>query len=204
MTDIRYTMGLDLGQSRNYTAMTVMRREWHGATASDFIASGTRGYAGEYRYTLVRVERVSLGTPYPRVVDWVKTVAKEYGDEMATLVVDASGVGSAVVDALRKAELGVRLVGVVITGNQASPAGRGSCVTAAGYQTVSRAELLTGLQMAVQGAKFVVDRPRCKEWEALRRELSLVRLEGGVSKGKKSQNDLAFALALAVWWGLRL
>jgi hypothetical protein len=204
MTDVRYTMGLDLGQTRNYTAMVVMARQWHAATAVDFIASGTRGYQGEWKYSLVRVERVSLGTPYPRVVEWVKSVAKEYGDQLASVVVDASGVGSAVVDALRRAELGVRLVGVVITGNQACPPGRGSGVTPAGYQTVSRAELLTGLQMAVQAGRFEVDRPRCREWDALRRELSGLRLDGGASKGKKTQDDLAFALALAIWWGLRV
>ena len=87
------------------------------------------------------------------------------------------------VDALRKAEIGVSLIGVVITGDQASPAGTGSGVTA---------------------ARFEVDRPRCREWDALRRELSVVRLEGRGTKGKKSQDDLAFALALAVWWSVRL
>ena len=204
MSNVFYTMGLDLGQTRNYTAMVVLERVWHAATAADFIASGTRGYQGEWKYTLVRTERISLGTPYPRVVEWVKSVAKEYGDQLATIVVDASGVGSAVVDALRRAELGVRLIGVVITGNQASPPGRGSSITPAGYYTVSRAELLTTLQMAVQGNRFQIDRPKCKEWEALRRELSLLRLEGGATKGKKSQDDLAFALALAIWWSLRL
>ena len=63
---------------------------------------------------------------------------------------------------------------------------------------------MTGMQMAVQVRRFEVDRPRCREWDALRRELSIVRLEGRVTKGKKSQDDLAFALALAIWWGMRL
>ena len=102
MTDARYTMGIDLGQTRNYTAMVVMEHVWQAATPQEFIASGTRGYQGEYRHTLVRAERVSLGTPYPKIVEWVKTIAKEYGDQL-TIVVDASGVGSAVVDALRRA-----------------------------------------------------------------------------------------------------
>ena len=196
---VRYTIGLDLGQSRNHTAMAVMKREWIPATASDFIASGTRGFTGEYRHTLVGAERLSLGTPYPRVVGWVKTVAAGLGGEMGAIVVDASGVGSAVMDLLRRAEMGVRLVGVVITGNQATPAPGSGGRTAAGYQTVSRTELLTKLQVAVQDEQFKVDRGRCRDWEALRQELSLVRLDG---KGS-SQDDLAFALALAVWWGVR-
>lgn len=196
--DVRYTIGVDLGKSRNHTALVVLKRAWHPGTAAEFIASGTRGYQGEYRHTLVGAERLSLGTPYPRVVSWVKSVAAPLGEELGTIVVDASGVGSAVMDLLRRAEMGVRLMGIVITGEQAcSPSGGG--LTEAGYTTVSRAELLTKLQVAVQEVGFRVDRPRVKEWEVLRRELSLLRLD---RKGS-AQDDLALALALAVWWGLR-
>lgn len=187
-----------MGQSRNYTALVIMRREWFTATPAEFIASGTRGLQGEYRYTVVGAERVSLGTPYPRVVSWVKSVAAGLGDALGSIVVDASGVGSAVMDLLRRAQMGVRLVGVVITGNQASGAS-GAGLTAAGYQTVSRTELLTKLQVAVQDGWFEVARTQCREWEALRRELSVVRLDGGGAE----QDDLVFALALAVWWGVR-
>ncbi|HEY3744592.1 MAG TPA: hypothetical protein VGL53_32335 [Bryobacteraceae bacterium] len=198
--DSRYTIGLDLGQSRNHTAMAVMKRVWMPATASEFIASGSRGYQGEYRHTVVGADRLSLGTSYPRVVSWVKSVAAELGDELGAIVVDASGVGSAVMDLLRRAEMGVRLVGVVITGNQASaPPGHGR--TAAGFETVSRTELLTKLQVAVQTGQFRVDRPRCREWEAMRRELSTLRLDG--AGPARQQDDLAFALALAVWWGVK-
>jgi hypothetical protein len=118
-------------------------------------------------------------------------------------VVDASGVGSAVMDLIRRAEMGVRLIGVVITGNQASPsaaAGSGGR-PAAGYQTVSRTELLTRLQVAVQDQRFRIDCARCRECDALRRELTVLRLEAGTAKSRASQDDLAFALALALWWG---
>jgi hypothetical protein len=203
--DARYTIGLDLGQSRNHTALAVMKRVWVQATAAEFIASGARGYQGEYRHTLVGAERLSLGTPYPRVVSWVKSVAAGFGNEMGAVVVDASGVGSAVMDLLRRAEMGVRLVGVVITGNQATPppgSGGSHGRTAAGFETVSRTELLTKLQVAVETKQFRVDRKQCREWDAMRRELSTLRLDGGGPA--KAQDDLAFALALAVWWGVRV
>ena len=198
--DLRYTVGLDLGRTRNHTALVVLERVWHAATAAEFIASGTRGYQGEHRYTVVGADRLSLGTPYPRVVSWVKSVAKTLGSQLGDIVVDASGVGSVVMDDLRKAEIGATLLGVVITGDQACGT-RGSGRTSAGYLTLSRTELLTKLQSAVQGRKFRIDRARCREWEALRRELSTVRMDGGGAK--RNQDDLAFALALAVWWGLR-
>ncbi|HEY3841203.1 MAG TPA: hypothetical protein VGL72_31745, partial [Bryobacteraceae bacterium] len=123
----------------------VLVRVWYQATGAEFIVSGSRGYNGEYRYTVVGAERLALGTPYPRVVGWVKSVAQSYGGAAAgDVVVDASGVGSAVMDALRRAEIGIPLIGVVITGEQAS-GGR-----TAGYTTVSRGGLLTKLQMMIQ------------------------------------------------------
>ena len=35
MGDGRYTMGIDLGQTRNYTALLVMKREWKQGTAGE-------------------------------------------------------------------------------------------------------------------------------------------------------------------------
>jgi hypothetical protein len=71
---------------------------------------------------------------------------------------------------------------------------------AAGYETVSRVELLTALQLAIQARRLEIAMTRCNEWEALARELEVLRLEG---KSPGAQDDLAFALGLAVWWGLR-
>lgn len=199
-TDLCCTMAIDLGKTRNHTAMVVMERRYQAGSAAEFIASGTRGYSGEFRYTVVRAERLALGTPFPAVVEWVKRSAQEYGEELRTIVVDASGLGSVVMDELRRAQIGVSLVGVVSTGEQSMPGGGR---TTGGFRTVARAELLTKLQVAVQGERFDVDVARCREWEVLRRELTEVRLAGGRRKGGRVQDDLAMALALAVWWGMQ-
>jgi hypothetical protein len=61
-------------------------------------------------------------------------------------------------------------------------------------------DLSTKLQVAIQEKKFSVDVRKCREWEALRRELPLLSLEG---KRRSGQDGLAFALALAVWKGLK-
>lgn len=201
--DLQYTIGLDLGRTRNHTALVVMERTWQAATPAEFIASGTQGYSGEFRHTVVGADRLALGTPYTRVTGWVKGIVEELGaSRMGEIVVDASGLGSVVMDHLRAARMGASLLGVVITGEQASGLS-GAGHTSAGYVTVSRTELLTKLQVAVQERKFRIDRARCREWEALRRELATVRIEGGGSKGGKRQDDLALALALAIWRGLR-
>ena len=198
--DVRYTMAVDLGKVRNYTAMVVLERTYQAATAAEFIRSGSAGYGGGYRYVVVKAERLALGTPYPMVWEWVKRSAREFGDELGAIVVDANGVGSAVMDELRMAGLGVSLIGVVSTGDQTVGGGK---TVAGGFRSLSRSELLTRLQVAVQAERFRVDVAKCKEWEALRRELSEVRLEGGRTKGGKVQDDLAMALALAVWWGMQ-
>ena len=198
-SETRITIGLDLGKLRNHTALSVLERTYYRASTEEFIQSGTRGFQGEYRYMVIGADRLSLGTPYPRVASWVKSVAKEYEANLGSIVVDASGVGTAVMDLLNRAELPVRPTGVVITGTQASPESGGGR-TAVGYKTVSRTELLTKLQVAIQEKRFRIDAQRCREWDALRKELSLLRLEG---KRAGVQDDLAFALALALWAGLR-
>jgi hypothetical protein len=195
-----FFIGIDLGRTRNYTAMAVLERTWHAATAEQFIRSSGLGYTGEYRFRVVGLDRVSLGTPYPQIVDWVKGRVREYKvSDIAAVIVDATGVGSAVMDYLKRASLGARLIGTVVTGNQATPVGVAG-LTPAGYYTVSRTELLTGLQIAVQTRRLTITMTECHEWEALRRELVLLRMEG---KRAGVQDDLAFALALTVWWGMR-
>jgi len=61
-------------------------------------------------------------------------------------------------------------------------------------------ELLTSLQVAIQTERIQISMSRCGEWEILIRELENLRFEG---KSRGTQDDLAFALALAVWWEMR-
>jgi len=194
------TMGLDLGQAVNHTALAVVERRWHQATVNEFIASGGRAYQGEHRHTVVGADRLALGTPYPRVVDWVRTRASEYGKSLKAIVVDATGLGSAVMDLFQEARLDARVIGVQITGAAPNGVHGGSRPTPSGYQSLARLELLTSLQVAIQTERIQISMSRCREWEILIRELENLRFEG---KSRGTQDDLAFALALAVWWGMR-
>jgi len=196
---LRYTIGVDLGKLRNHSALAVLERRYHAATVEEFIRSGTRGYQGEERYTVIGSDRLALGTPYPRVVQWVKEVADQYRKDLGWIVVDATGVGSVVMDLFHQADLGVRPIGLTVTTEHTSGPG-GTRVNPSGYQTVSRMDLLIKLQLAIQEKKFRVDTKKCREWDALRQELAGLSLEG---KRRSGQDDLAFALALAVWQGLR-
>src|ERR1035438_2433175 len=101
-------VGLDLEQKRDYSAVVVVERVDH-----------RRAFQGtSFEKLLVRfAERMGLGTPYPHVVERVRTIVQS--DELrgdCVLVVDATGVGAPVVDMLRAARLGCEICAVTITG----------------------------------------------------------------------------------------
>jgi hypothetical protein len=120
----KYVMGLDLGQSQDYTALAVveripqyvfkehMRRSLHG-----------KRFRADERVELLphlhcrHLERFPLGTLYPDIVTKVADMLRSPALAGAILVVDATGVGRAVVDMFRSARL--RPVAVVITGGDA-------------------------------------------------------------------------------------
>jgi hypothetical protein len=190
-----YYYGLDLGQSRNHTALVTLEKKWKMGTVEEFIASANRGYHGEWVYRVVQADRVALNKSYTEIAHWVKDeIAKLWRPFHKTLVMDATGVGSAVRDLLRDIDVGASIVSVVITGGAAA----GYTMNGNGVH-VSRAELLTKMQTMVEGKRFSVSKD-CRQAEALKREMMMIRLQG---KPEKEQDDLAYATALAVWWGLK-
>ena len=83
-----YFVGLDLGQSRDYTALAVLERaELTGAFDPAMFA-----WRKEVALRLRYLERVPLGTPYPDIVERVRrtTRAPEL-DGRCQVAVDATG-----------------------------------------------------------------------------------------------------------------
>ena len=104
-------VGLDLGQSRDFTAIAVLERaelrgDWDPAMYAWRKTTALR---------LRHLERVPLGTPYTEVVDRVVVVTRS-GElaERCHLIADATGVGRPVLDMLRRAGLGCRRLWPVI------------------------------------------------------------------------------------------
>jgi hypothetical protein len=99
-----YFVGLDLGQSRDHSALAVVER---ADLILDEIDHATYARLMERRYR-VRFLEVALGTPYPNVVERVREVVRAKPlVSRCTLVVDATGVGAPVVDLLAAAQLSV-------------------------------------------------------------------------------------------------
>jgi hypothetical protein len=99
-------IGVDLGQQRDYTAISVIEREHvpSGPMYNDEYYHRGRWVFGarqpvRLEYRVRHLERPALGTPYPEQVACIVELVKSLGGEVA-LVVDATGVGLPVTDML--------------------------------------------------------------------------------------------------------
>ena len=198
-----YLIGLDLGQAADYTALTIVERHKMPVGEPE-LRDGKPYQKTEPHFHLRYVERFPLGTPYPDVVERVRHVTEELKKTASgrlSLVVDKTGVGAPVVDMLKEAKLGVRLVSVTITG--------GAEVHEDGLQfTVPKRDLASTLQVLLQSGrlKFAA---RLPFRDVLERELQNFKVKINVSTGHDSyeawregdHDDLVLALALAVWYG---
>ena len=98
---IRYFAGLDIGQLSDYTALAVMERVHVNEAHLDIETT--------IEHRLVHLMRFELGTPYPEVVDRLGAFfARDPLAGRTRLAVDATGVGLAVFQDLKKARLPVR------------------------------------------------------------------------------------------------
>lgn len=110
---MRYFVGLDLGQAADYTAIAVLEKQipTEEVEAPVRVATGVVGMvkarkALPYVLACGHLERVPLGTSYPDIVAKVAamlTSPRLLGQTV--LAVDATGVGRAVTDLLRRARL---------------------------------------------------------------------------------------------------
>src|SRR5215218_2193726 len=101
------TVGVDIGQRRDPTAIAVVEQEERRSSETHHIAR--------------HLERLPLGSPYPAVAERVAAVVRGVlaatSGEAPTLYVDATGVGTPIVDVLRAASVGdlAQLVAVYFT-----------------------------------------------------------------------------------------
>lgn len=182
-----FVVGLDLGQAQDFTALVVMEKP---ATEDDVKP------VLQIRY----IERFILGTPYPTIAKKVKFfMTRPELKENSRLIVDATGVGKAVVDLLRVEGLS-GLIPVTITG--------GEVVTKddSGYKVPKR-ELVGILQVLLQTDRLFIDANLRLSQELLNELLNFkVKIDpktahdsyGAWREG--THDDLVLATALAAWY----
>jgi hypothetical protein len=197
------------GAEPDHSALAVVERTETGSGERDSI---TYEWRRERRYRVQMVERIALGTPYPAVVAKVRAAVRRRAMAgRCTLVVDATGVGAAVLDLLRRAELGCAVEGVILTGGERES-------YAGGVWRLPKWDLITGMRVMLENRELGLSR-RVAGADALAGELAGMGTRmsrgGRVSFGawrSGEHDDLVIATALACWrakrraggiWGTR-
>jgi len=188
-------VGVDLGQSRDFTAIAALERAELTGEFDPAMFAWRKKVALWLRY----LERVPLGTPYPDIVERVKrtTRAPEL-DGRCHVAVDATGVGRPVVDLLRRAELEATILPVIITPGAVESLSKG-------YYGVPKRDLVTGLQVLLQRGALQIA-AGLKHAAELVEELAGMRVKVGCEGREQygawregTHDDLVFAVALACW-----
>src|SRR5215212_7205427 len=186
-----FYVGLDLGQSADYTALAVLEDTSPGLH-------------------LRHLERYPLRTPYNQIADNVAALVRDpvlAQKRRPELIVDETGVGVAVTDMLRERKLRIRPV--TITGGDVARAGtikeRGKS-----YRVPKR-DIVGALEVPFHNGTLKVAGD-LELWPTLRQELLTFRRKVSLATGHDSyehwresdHDDLVLACALACWWARRV
>ena len=186
-------VGLDLGKQRDPSALVVVER------VTELLGQNRVTFEWEKRtrYVVRHAEQFRLGTEYRVVAQRVaRLLASEglYGKK--ELVVDATGVGAAVVEMLREhAGRWGLMTPVVITGGEKEG-------SSGGVWHVAKAGLVAAVELLLESGELRIARQAgCAE--LLGKQLrDLEVMEGKTRKWRArgaAHDDLALALALACW-----
>jgi len=193
-----FILGVDLAQSQDYTALTILERTELEIGQGAELKRRT-DYQAQY------LERLAIGTPYPVQVAQIRALhdrLKQDTGQTPVLVVDQTGVGRPVVDMLRAADL--KPVAVTITG--------GDAVTQDGLEyRVPKRDLVSAVEVLLQSDRLKIARG-LPEAQTLTSELLAfkvsISLKGHDSYGndvgpwrENPHDDMVLAVAMACWYG---
>jgi hypothetical protein len=220
----RYSVGVDLGQANDPTAIAVLERTVVPPQTALFAPVGkspsNRLVEGDIVFDLVYLKRPKLGTPYDTIAKRVADLICELEPEgsfgelgQVTLSVDGTGVGRGVVDMLdaefkrrgasSKSVPRVDFRRCAITGSQTTLK-RPS--RSDGYWSVPKRDLVFAAVAAFQQGKIRIAKD-IKDRDALVNELRNYRRTTNIATGSLSfepwresdHDDLLFATCLALW-----
>ena len=224
----RYSVGVDLGQSNDPTAIAVLEKKIVPPETALFAPVGespsNRLVEGDVVFDLVYLKRPKLGTAYDviarRVADLVCELEPQgaFGElGQVTLSVDGTGVGRGVVDMLdsefkRRSTISpstprVDFRRVSVTGSQTTLK---RPTRSNGYWSVPKKDLVFPAVAAFQQGKIRIGRVQHRD--ALVNELKNYRRTTNIATGnmafepwrESDHDDLLFAVCLALWgWQTR-
>jgi Terminase RNaseH-like domain len=220
----RYSVGVDLGQANDPTAIAVLERTVVPPQTALFAPvgahPGNRLVEGDIVYDLVYLKRPKLGTTYDRIATRVTDLICELEPEgsfgelgQVTLSVDGTGVGRGVVDMLdaefkrrgasSKSVPKIDFRRISITGSQ-TQLKRPERTN--GYWSVPKKDLVFPAVAAFQQGKIRIAKG-IKDRDALVNELKNYRRVTNIATGnmafepwrESDHDDLLFATCLALW-----
>lgn len=220
--ELGYLCGVDLGQTHDYTAVSLLRhvervrllepRELTVQRAFEeslhrggYVPSGALEpkTTRESHYQVVGLHRFPLGTTYTLIVDDVRDRllrSQLYG--RTKLILDRTGVGRPVFDLFKAVD--VRAVGITFSsGNEPNRQDGG--------WTVPKADLVGALQATMGTGRLRISE-HTPEWPTLRQEMRNLEVRLTPSGHAQfaadwrngSHDDLLFSLAIALWYGERV
>lgn len=185
------TIGVDIGQKRDPTAVCVAEGDWRavdGRTESHFLVR--------------HLERLPLGTPYPQVADRIARITDQVRartGKSPTVFVDGTGVGQPVVDLLRERVHSGAVVAVWFTyGDQRTESWEGDFLRV----SLGKSHMVSRLQVLLGTGRLHL--PRTREAAVLTEELLNYELRVDESAHERfgafkigTHDDLVTALGLA-------
>ena len=175
---MKYVVGVDLGQTADYTAITILEERESNA------------------YDVRYLERLR-NTPYPVIVRRLDHIVKRL-PEKPSMAVDAIGVGRPVIDMIRDAHLPATVYPITLIG--------GDAVTRDGMERhVPKRDVASTIAVLLQTGRLRIARG-LKESETLLRELLNFRVKISLSGHdsyeawrEQEHDDLVLAVGLAAW-----
>lgn len=181
---VNMVVGLDLGQSHDYTALAVVEKV----------------SVAPVHLHCRHLERYPLGTRYPAIVEAVAEIMRSPQLRGAPLVVDATGVGRPVVDMFVAA--GLKPISVLVTGGDAVSHEKG-------YWKVPKRDLVGAVQAPLQdkrlqfAASLALAQTLVGEMLNFRVKISDAAHDSYGAWRENENDDLIFAVMLAAWWAHR-
>ncbi len=200
-----FIVGVDLGKSQDFSALVV--NDLHVSDRVRYVRTKFDLVLGEIRrrpvlrHRLVNLHRYAKGTSYPEINRSVQGILSQLPGRPRSpaLVVDGTGVGSPVVDAMR--EMGMRPVSLIITG------GDQVTNTNATSANVPKRLLASAIDIVLAEDRLDIT-AKAEASEQLRSELQAFRVKirttgSAIMEAAREtdHDDLVLAAAMAVWWG---
>jgi hypothetical protein len=226
MYDVIRIIGVDLGQQRDPTAITVIERGYVPAGKlynARYWLPGNKWrerrqiYAArepvKLEYHVRHLERPALGTSYVDVVERIIVLLKSLGDEELVLAVDMTGVGRPVADMLKarlaewlEADRSIQLntAWITITGGDSVTKAEGGGIR------VPKRDLASAPLVLMQNKQLKIAEG-LQLADTLKRELLNFKVKINIGTGHDSyeawregdHDDLVLAVAMACWCGER-